>query len=145
VSPGNQLFVAEIHVPRAISHRLAGLAPAMEAPDLLIEEVSIRIAVAEALALRPDARVNDANDDIFTRSRALFQGGQAAELRPEAVWVIEAKEVRCGRCILTDDLVRADRDHSGLLDHCGSLFGGQFGGKAVITERIIVKFRSATD
>src|SRR5881392_1447809 len=117
----------------------------MEAPELLVEEISIRIAIREALTVRPDTGVNEADDDVFTGSRPLLEGGQAAELRPEAIRVIEAKEVRCGRRVLADDLIRADRDHFGLLCHSRRLFGRQFRRKAVITERIIVKFRSATD
>src|SRR5688572_7818167 len=61
----DELLVAKISVPRAVGDVFSGVALPVETGNLLIDELSGRVAIREALALRPDARVNHANDHSF--------------------------------------------------------------------------------
>ncbi len=61
----DELLVAEVRVPRTVGDDLGGLALAMEARDLLVDELPVCVSVGEALGLRPDARVDDADDDVL--------------------------------------------------------------------------------
>ena len=58
----------------------------------LINEFSIRVTVGEALALRPDTRVNNTDDDIFAGSGMRFCAGRTAQLIPKAARVRKPEE-----------------------------------------------------
>ena len=84
----DQLLVAHRGV-----ERLARLALAVPAGNLLVDELAVRrvALVGEALVLGPDARVDDADDDVLARADAVLT--RAAELLPEPARRVSPRNV----------------------------------------------------
>ena len=124
--------------------RFAGGALAVPAGDLLVGELAVLGGVAvlagpvrEAQALRPDARVDDPDDDV------LAGAADAAELIPEAARRGQAEEVRRRRRVDRVELVRRDRRDARLGGQLGRLGLGQLRGEAVVRVDVAVELRPA--
>lgn len=55
-------------------------------------QLPVGVAIGEALALRPDAGVDDADDDAVACAGGVLAAGRPAELRPEPTRIGEAEE-----------------------------------------------------
>jgi hypothetical protein len=84
---GDELPVAETRVPRPVGDGLCRGALRVESWHLLVDQLSGRVAVGEALRLRPDARVEDSDDHVL----ALNVAGRGPKTRQ---WISEAEERR---------------------------------------------------
>ena len=65
----------------------------------LIDEFALRIPIGEALALRPDTRVNNTDDDIFSCSCMRSCAGWTAQLIPKTACARKPEEARRRRCV----------------------------------------------
>src|SRR5246127_3363923 len=138
----DQFLVAVVCVPRAISNYLGGLAFAAEPLNILVNEFSIGIAVSKTLALRPNAGVNDADDNPFTSSRALLASSWTAKLFPKAACVSEAEKSWCAGCVGIAELVRCHRENVALFRESRGLFLSKLRGKAIEAVRVVVNLRA---
>src|SRR5262245_6111133 len=88
----DQLLIAIIRTPRAVCR--AVLASAMATAKRLVDQFSLRVAVGEAFALRPDTRVNNTDDDIFSGSVMRSRASRTAQLLPQAARIRKPEEAR---------------------------------------------------
>jgi hypothetical protein len=101
--------------------------------------VAIRAgAIGEALAFRPDPRVEDADDDVFP-------GVVDAELRPQSIRRGQAEERRRVRRVHRLKRVLDDVHHAGLTLHGLRLIGREFHGEAVVCVPVVVDLPAAAD
>jgi hypothetical protein len=132
----HQLLVAVIRTPWGVCR--AFLASAMATAKRLIDEFSIRVPVGEALALRPDTRVDNADGDIFAGSGMRSCASRTAQLLPNSARCIQAEKVWCWWRVLTKHFVRGHREDTVLLLECRGLFGCELCGKAVVANPVII-------
>jgi hypothetical protein len=109
-------------------------------------ELPVCVPVGEALALRPDARVDDPDDDVLPRPRGVFVAGcLAAELIPKTALVAQAEEGRRVRCVGGLQLVARDREHFLPALELRRLALSKPRGEAVVRVDVVVELLSAAD
>ena len=65
----------------------------------LVDQFSLRVAVGEAFALRPDTGVNNTDNDIFSGSGMRSCASWTAQLIPKAARIRKPEEARRRRCV----------------------------------------------
>src|SRR5262245_59043705 len=139
----NQLFVAVSGTPRAVYR--AVLASAMATGKRLVDQLSLRVAVGETLALRPDTRVNNTDNDIFAGSLMRSRASRTAQLIPKIACARKSKEARRRRCLDFFQLVRRHRENIALFRESRGLLRCKLRSKAIEAERIAINLCATAD
>jgi beta-glucosidase-like glycosyl hydrolase len=140
VARADQLVVAVV-----AAELLAALAAVAPAAHVVVDEAArrgrdtvMRFAVGEAEALRPDAGVDDADDDVLTGA------ARAGELAPEPARLVDAEERRRVRRRRRAQFVFGDADDPGRGAQRGGLRFAQFRGEPVEGIAVLVDLAGAT-
>src|SRR5262249_12568169 len=139
----DQLLVAIIRTPRAVCR--AVLASAMATAKRLVDQFSLRVAVGEAFALRPDTRVNNTDNDVFSGSVMRSRASRTAQLIPQAAGIRKPEEAGRRRCLDFLKLVWCDRENVALFRDSRGLLLSKLRSKAIEAKRIAINLWAAAD
>src|SRR5687768_15791004 len=133
----DELLVAHACIPGAVV-AVTAFTLAVEAGELLKDEIPVRVAIAEALAFGPDAGIHHTNDDSLASAGSLF-ASQTAELTPKAVRGIQTEERRGAGSIQPQGFIFVHSHDPSLFRESCSLLRGDFGGKPVEGESVRIQ------
>src|SRR5215475_7859026 len=111
----------------------------------LVDQLSLRVAVGETFALRPDTGVNNTDNDIFSGSVMRSRASRTAQLVPQAARIRKPEEARCRRCLDFLKLVWCDCENVALFRESRGLFLSKLRGKAIEAKHIAINLWAAAD
>src|SRR5262245_25760368 len=111
----------------------------------IIDELPIGIAIGKTLALGPDTRINNTDDDIFSCACMRSCAGWTAQLIPKITCPRKPEEARRRRCVDFVQLVRCHRENVALFRDSRSLFLSKLRSKAIEAKRIAINLWATAD
>jgi len=111
----------------------------------LVDQFSLRVAVGETLASRPDTRVDNTDNDIFSGSVMRFRAGRTAQLIPKITCARKPEEARRRRCVDFLKLVWCDCENVALFRESPGLFLSKLRSKAIEAKRIAINLWTTAD